>query len=62
MKGQKVKTLVNEAMNAGKHLISWNGKDDSERQTSSGIYFYRFSTKNQDGGRYTATKKMILMK
>jgi hypothetical protein len=62
VKGQKVKTLVNEAMNAGKHRISWNGKDDSERPTSSGIYFYRFSTKNQDGGRYTATKKMILMK
>jgi len=57
MKGQKVKTLVNTDMEAGYHNAVWNGTDQNGRGVSSGIYFYKMKA-----GRYTSTKKMILMK
>ena len=37
--------------------ITWNGKDDSNKSVSSGIYFYKMRA-----GKYTASKKMILLK
>ena len=37
--------------------IIWNGTDDNGKVVSSGVYFYRLKS-----GRYTSTKKMILMK
>ncbi|HHE37758.1 MAG TPA: T9SS type A sorting domain-containing protein, partial [Candidatus Cloacimonetes bacterium] len=58
-KGQKVRTLINENREAGYHQITWNGKDDSGRVTSSGIYFYKLKTGD---GKFSSTKKMILMK
>ncbi|MEA2096041.1 MAG: T9SS type A sorting domain-containing protein, partial [Candidatus Cloacimonadota bacterium] len=57
MKGQLVKTLVNENLDSAYHNVSWNGKDNSSKTVSSGIYFYKMKSSN-----YTSTKKMILMK
>ncbi|HOD54399.1 MAG TPA: carboxypeptidase regulatory-like domain-containing protein, partial [Candidatus Cloacimonadota bacterium] len=56
-KGQKVKTLLNEQMKKGSHTIQWNGTDDLGKNVGSGIYFY-----NMRSGKYTSTRKMILMK
>ena len=66
-KGQKVKTLVNEKQNAGRHHILWNGQDDHGKQVSSGIYFFRMDAHQDDGialepGDYTSVKKMLLLK
>ena len=58
VKGQKVKQLVNERISAGEHSIVWNGSDDNNRSVASGIYFYKMKT----DGRYTETRKMILLK
>jgi hypothetical protein len=57
IKGQKVKTLVNDKLNAGRHTIVWNGRDDSNKQVASGIYLYKMRS-----GKYSSAKKMILMK
>ncbi len=57
IKGQKVKTLVNEKMEAGRYITTWYGKDNFNRDVSSGVYFYKMHA-----GKYTGTKKMILMK
>ena len=57
MKGQLVKTLINDQLDAAFHDVIWNGKDDSNKTISSGIYFYKMNANN-----YAATKKMILMK
>ena len=57
IKGQRVKTLVNENMEAGRHTVTWYGKDSFNRDVSSGVYFYKM-----EAGKYTSTKKMILMK
>ena len=58
VKGQLVKTLVAEQKSAGMHSVEWNGKDDNNKTVSSGIYFYKM----QAGGRYTSTRKMIMLK
>ena len=51
--GQKVKTLINnETRNAGRYEVSFNGNS-----LASGVYVYRFITKN-----YTQSRKMLLIK
>jgi hypothetical protein len=57
VKGQLVRTLVNEMKEAGNHTVLWNGKDNNNRAVSSGVYFYKMNA-----GKYSSTKKMILMK
>jgi len=57
LKGQLVKTLVNNVQEAGVHTEIWNGTDDSGKSVASGVYFYKMKTQN-----YNSTKKMILMK
>ncbi len=57
IKGQKVKTLVNESMLKGIHTVTWNGKDNSGESVGSGVYFYRMVTKDK-----VLTRKMLLLK
>jgi hypothetical protein len=56
-RGQHVKTLINSRMTEGEHTVIWNGRDEANRETGSGVYFYRIKQ-----GKYTANGKMILMK
>ncbi len=57
IKGQKIVTLVNDNYIAGKHSVTWNGKDASNRNVASGVYFYKMSTND-----YAEIKKMMLLK
>jgi len=57
IKGQKVKTLIDDAFAKGSHSIVWNGTDNIGKPVSSGLYFYKMST-----AEYTSTRKMLLMK
>ena len=57
IKGQKIKSLVNEYKPAGEYNVVWNGTDENGISVGSGIYFYRMTTEE-----YTAVKRMILMK
>ncbi|RLC47466.1 MAG: hypothetical protein DRH57_04005, partial [Candidatus Cloacimonadota bacterium] len=57
IRGEKVRTLVDESKKAGYHSIIWNGTDHRNRELSSGVYLYKIKT---DG--YCATKKMLLIK
>ena len=50
--GEKVLTLVNQNMKAGKYAIKFDAS-----HYASGIYFYRL-----DAGIYSTVKKMILIK
>jgi hypothetical protein len=56
-RGQLVKTLVNDVLDAGLYNISWNGSDNNGAAVTSGIYFYQLETGNQ-----TTTHKMIMLK
>lgn len=51
--GQKVQTLVNEKMQAGKYTIAFDAKN-----LASGMYLYRMST----SAGYVQTHKMLLVK
>ncbi|MBT3756459.1 MAG: T9SS type A sorting domain-containing protein, partial [Candidatus Cloacimonetes bacterium] len=63
VRGQKVKTLVQDEMQAGYHSVIWNGTDEVGKSVSSGVYFSKFdSDDNNNSGRYTSVKKVILLK
>jgi len=52
IKGEKVNQLLNEELNAGKYQFKFDAS-----QLSSGLYFYKIVS-----GKYSATKKMLLVK
>jgi len=55
--GQQVATVYSGNLNAGRHSVTFNGRDVSGNMLSSGMYIYRV-----EAGKYNATKKMTLMK
>ncbi len=55
--GRRVNTLVDGVMDAGSHVVIWDGTDGAGQPAPSGIYFYRLVT---DG--LTETKKMMMLK
>lgn len=55
--GQKVRTLAQEAYEAGRHIVNWDGRDDLGRVVPSGIYFYRLKA-----GDFMVTKRMLMLK
>ncbi|MCK5052306.1 MAG: chitobiase/beta-hexosaminidase C-terminal domain-containing protein [Candidatus Cloacimonetes bacterium] len=57
IKGQVVKTLIEGEQLAGSYETVWNGKDNNEKSVSTGIYFYKLSTKNK-----TIMRKMLMLK
>ena len=57
IKGQLVKTLINETQNAGYYNITWDGKNNDNREVASGLYVYRITA-----GDYVETRKMLLLK
>lgn len=57
VRGEKVRTLVQDAMQSGTHTVSWNGTDDDARAVASGIYFYRIQSNGS-----SAVKKCLLLK
>ena len=56
VKGQLVKTLVNEDQPTGHYKLVFNAKDDRGRSISSGVYMLRMTAPG-----YHKTTKMILM-
>jgi len=57
IKGQKVKSFFNEKMTKGNHQVVWNGKDNNNKDVTSGIYFAKVK-----GQMTNATRKMLLIK
>jgi len=55
--GQLVKTIVDAKQLPGIYNAVWNGRDNSGRPVSAGIYFYRLSA-----GDVRLTQKMVLLK
>ncbi|MBK7869084.1 MAG: T9SS type A sorting domain-containing protein [Ignavibacteriales bacterium] len=55
--GQEIRTILTNSFAAGQHKIDFNAAG-----LNSGIYFYTLDASGVDGSKFTATKKMILMK
>jgi hypothetical protein len=55
--GKEVRALINTRQGRGNYQVSWDGKDKSGKEVSSGIYFYQLRA-----GDYRQTKKLVLIK
>jgi hypothetical protein len=54
--GQHVRALVSGMYETGVHSVVWNGRDDSGRGVSAGVYLYRLCA-----GEHEKVKKMLLL-
>ncbi len=57
LRGQLVKTIVDDDMESGRHVVRWDGKSSKGADVSSGIYIYRITV-----GDHVAARKMVLLK
>jgi len=55
--GQRVKTFELGEMAPGRYRIQWDGRNNYGTNIASGVYIYRFETKN-----YMTAKKLLLLK
>jgi hypothetical protein len=55
--GQQIRTLISGAQKAGTHSVVWDGRDDTGKPVSSGVYLSRLIV-----GKYFATGKMLLLR
>ena len=58
VKGQKVKTLVNDNFGRGIHEVIWNGRNDHNKSVASGVYFYKLKVNGED----YSVKKCLMLK
>ena len=57
LRGQAVRTLVDEEQSAGEYRVHWGGEGDRGEMLASGTYLYRLQA-----GDYSSTRKMVLGK
>lgn len=57
MRGVTVATLVNERYAAGRHEVTWDGRDTDGQPVASGPYFFQLRTETQ-----VMARKMLLLK
>lgn len=57
VKGQKVKTLVNQMLSKGTHGLVWNGTSDEQNTVSTGVYFYKIVCDKE-----TVVRKLMFVK
>jgi len=57
VRGELIRTLVDETKPAGAYSIRWNGRDDHGQRVTSGLYFYKLT-----GPDFSATRKLVLLK
>ncbi len=55
--GREVRTLVNRVVAPGKYTAVWNGRSETGRLASTGVYFYVFKSSS-----FNKVRKMVLIK
>jgi hypothetical protein len=55
--GRRVRVLVNGRSQAGRHLVSWDGKNANGRDLAPGIYFARFRA-----GDYEVSRRLVKLR
>jgi hypothetical protein len=57
LRGRLITTLVNESVSAGRHEVTWNGRNDSGTDMPSGVYLSRLESSGQVAhGRMTLVR------
>ena len=63
MVGRKICELLNQHMDAGYHIVCWDGRNSLGYRVKEGVYFYRIRTYKGSGIiQYEDTKKMVLLR
>jgi hypothetical protein len=57
IRGQMVRELLHGDCTRGTHTVVWDGRDHTNKQVSSGLYFYKLKTADAE-----ISKKMVLLK
>jgi flagellar hook assembly protein FlgD len=57
LRGQVVRTLVDEDLDARTYGYQWNGRNDAGQSVSSGVYFYKLVA-----GDFQDVRKLVLTK
>jgi len=57
VRGQRVRSLLNEQREPGHHTVDWDGTDTNGHPVSSGVYLYRMTV-----GEFNVTRRMLLIK
>jgi hypothetical protein len=57
VRGRLVRTLVDAALESGRHEISWDGRTNEGKVVSSGVYHYRL-----EFGGVSSSRKLIMLK
>jgi flagellar hook assembly protein FlgD len=55
--GRLVRNLVNGAVPAGHHVVTWDACDESGRRVTSGVYFYRMTAPD-----FSQVRKVTLLR
>ena len=55
--GRQTRDLIDDVYLSGKHIVEWDGKDNTGNEVSSGFYFYIF-----EADEFTTVKKMLMLK
>ena len=58
-RGRKIRSLVNNNLQKGTHIIRWDKTDDCGQKISSGVYFYKIVT-NKNSGIHKVGKLSIV--
>jgi len=58
VKGQKLKSLIQNELEGGSHQVTWQGKDSTGKSVTSGVYFYKIDVNGETKG----LKKILLLK
>jgi hypothetical protein len=56
VEGRLVRDLIDRTMPAGRHEVTWDGRDATGARVTSGVYFYKFAA-----GTFTAERKMVVL-
>lgn len=58
LRGQLIRTVVNNLkLSPGEHSFTWDGRTNSGQAAAAGIYFFKMIS-----GKYSATRKMLLLR
>jgi len=57
VRGEAVRTLLNEYRNPGTHVLTWNGRTDAGEAAATGVYFARMRAPG-----FIETQKIVLIK
>jgi len=57
VRGQLVRTLVDEENLPGRYQVTWDSRDNSGKEVTSGVYFYQLKA-----GDFSDSKKLLLIK